>query len=97
MWGLRTTLVAACLLVFSTVAPAQAQSVDGGCAAASPSAATCTGADKLAEAAAAECRRIGVPDDIAAAVVYLCSPQASYVNGTCLLVDGGFLTQGAPL
>ena len=42
-------------------------------------------------------RRIGVPDDIANAVVFLCSPQASYVNGTCLLVDGGFLTQGAPL
>jgi NAD(P)-dependent dehydrogenase (short-subunit alcohol dehydrogenase family) len=41
-------------------------------------------------------RRIGVPDDIARAVVYLCSPQASYVNGTCLLVDGGFLTQGTP-
>jgi len=43
------------------------------------------------------CRRIGVVDDIANAVVYLCSPAASYVNGTCLLVDGGFLTQGTPL
>src|SRR5262249_52461444 len=42
-------------------------------------------------------RRIALPDDIASAVVYLCSPAASYVNGTCLLVDGGFLTQGAPL
>jgi NAD(P)-dependent dehydrogenase (short-subunit alcohol dehydrogenase family) len=41
-------------------------------------------------------RRIGVPEDIADAVVYLCSPGASYVNGTCLLVDGGFLTQGTP-
>lgn len=41
-------------------------------------------------------RRIGVPADIAGAVVYLCSPYASYVNGTCLLVDGGFLTQGTP-
>jgi NAD(P)-dependent dehydrogenase (short-subunit alcohol dehydrogenase family) len=42
-------------------------------------------------------RRIGVPDDIAQAVVYLCSPHASYVNGTCLTVDGGFLVQGTPL
>lgn len=42
-------------------------------------------------------RRIGVPEDIARAVVYLCSPAASYVNGTCLLVDGGFLTQGSPV
>lgn len=41
-------------------------------------------------------RRIGVPEDIAGAVVALCSPLASYVNGTCLLVDGGFLTQGTP-
>lgn len=42
-------------------------------------------------------RRIGVPDDIAGAVVYLCSPSASYVNGVCLTVDGGFLVQGTPL
>lgn len=42
-------------------------------------------------------RRIGVPDDIAGAVVYLCSPLASYVNGVCLTVDGGFLVQGTPL
>ncbi len=41
-------------------------------------------------------RRVGLPDDLANAVVFLCSPQASYVNGTCLLVEGGFLVQGTP-
>jgi NAD(P)-dependent dehydrogenase (short-subunit alcohol dehydrogenase family) len=41
-------------------------------------------------------RGIGVPDDIAGAVVYLCSPLAGDVNGTCLTVDGGFLVQGTP-
>lgn len=33
--------------------------------------------------------RIGLPEDIAAAVVYLASPAASYVNGAEILVDGG--------
>lgn len=41
-------------------------------------------------------RRIGVPEDIGGAVVFLCSGLASYVNGTCLTVDGGFLTTGVP-
>lgn len=34
-------------------------------------------------------RRIGEPEDIAAAVVYLCSPAAAYVTGKVLEVDGG--------
>jgi 7-alpha-hydroxysteroid dehydrogenase len=34
-------------------------------------------------------RRIGVPDDIAAAVIYLASPAGGYVTGTILRVDGG--------
>ena len=34
--------------------------------------------------------RIGQPDDVAAAVVYLASPAASMVTGTSLLVDGGW-------
>jgi NAD(P)-dependent dehydrogenase (short-subunit alcohol dehydrogenase family) len=34
-------------------------------------------------------RRLGTPDDIAAAVEWLISPAASFVNGTDLLIDGG--------
>jgi 7-alpha-hydroxysteroid dehydrogenase len=34
-------------------------------------------------------RRIGAPEDIAAAVVYLCSPAGAYVTGKILEVDGG--------
>ena len=34
-------------------------------------------------------QRIGRPDDIGEAVKYLISPQASYVNGQNLVVDGG--------
>lgn len=35
--------------------------------------------------------RIGEPDDIARAVIFLASNLSSYVHGTCLTVDGGFL------
>jgi 7-alpha-hydroxysteroid dehydrogenase len=34
-------------------------------------------------------RRIGEPQDIAAAVVYLCSPAGGYITGKVLEVDGG--------
>jgi 3-oxoacyl-[acyl-carrier protein] reductase len=33
--------------------------------------------------------RLGLPDEVAAAVVYLASPAAGYVTGTTLHVDGG--------
>ncbi len=33
--------------------------------------------------------RIGMPADVAAAALYLSSPQASYVTGSCLDVNGG--------
>jgi 3-oxoacyl-[acyl-carrier protein] reductase len=34
-------------------------------------------------------RRIGEPRELAAAVVFLCSAQASYITGISLVVDGG--------
>ncbi len=33
--------------------------------------------------------RLGTPEELAAAVVFLCSAPASYITGTSLLVDGG--------
>jgi NAD(P)-dependent dehydrogenase (short-subunit alcohol dehydrogenase family) len=34
--------------------------------------------------------RVGTPDDIAKAVVFLASDDSSYITGTELFVDGGF-------
>ena len=39
-------------------------------------------------------RRIGEPDEVAAAVGFLCLPAASYITGECIAVDGGFLRYG---
>lgn len=36
-------------------------------------------------------RRFGTPEEIAAAVVFLCSGQASFITGACLVADGGEL------
>lgn len=33
--------------------------------------------------------RLGDPDEVADATIFLCSPLARYVNGVGLLVDGG--------
>ena len=35
-------------------------------------------------------RRLGRPEEIAAAVLWLCSPGASFVVGHALVLDGGY-------
>lgn len=39
-------------------------------------------------------QRIGEPEEVAAAVAFLCLPAASYISGELVAVDGGFLRYG---
>jgi len=52
------------------------------------------GEDKAAflrEAANRPLARVGRPEDVANAVLFLASPMAEWITGTCLVVDGGGL------
>lgn len=37
--------------------------------------------------------RVGTPEEIAEAVVWLCSPKASYITGQALAIDGGWVSR----
>jgi NAD(P)-dependent dehydrogenase (short-subunit alcohol dehydrogenase family) len=39
-------------------------------------------------------RRLGMPEDVADAVVWLCSDAARFVTGQNLLIDGGYTIPG---
>jgi NAD(P)-dependent dehydrogenase (short-subunit alcohol dehydrogenase family) len=37
--------------------------------------------------------RWGQPEEVAKLVVYLCSPEAAFITGTDILMDGGWCAQ----
>ena len=54
-----------------------------------------SGGEEAAEAIAQAIpnRRISSPDEISGAVIWLCSDEATYVNGHTLVINGGFTIQ----
>jgi NAD(P)-dependent dehydrogenase (short-subunit alcohol dehydrogenase family) len=52
-----------------------------------------TGGDPKSYAAFVPMGRIGQPDEIASAVVWLCSDGAAFVTGQTFPIDGGYTAQ----
>jgi NAD(P)-dependent dehydrogenase (short-subunit alcohol dehydrogenase family) len=56
-------------------------------------------AGELAQQSAAQAmpmRRMGRPEEVAAAVIWLCSDAASFITGTTIPIDGGKLAGWRP-
>lgn len=51
------------------------------------------GSNKAELAAKHPIGRIGTPEEVAKAVVWLCSDAASFITGHSLVIDGGFTIQ----
>jgi NAD(P)-dependent dehydrogenase (short-subunit alcohol dehydrogenase family) len=49
-----------------------------------------------AAAAAMPLRRVGQPEEVAAAAVWLCSAEAAFITGATLVIDGGKLAGTPP-
>jgi len=45
--------------------------------------------DEMFSMGGAQLRRLGLPQDQAEAVIWLCSERAAFVTGLSLIVDGG--------
>ena len=58
--------------------------------------ATSTDEQKEVVASTVPLGRVGNPDDIAAAALYLCGPGGSYVTGAILPIDGGIHVMSGP-
>jgi NAD(P)-dependent dehydrogenase (short-subunit alcohol dehydrogenase family) len=54
------------------------------------------GRAQRAAAAAMPMRRVGQPEEVADAVVWLCSDHAAFITGTTLVIDGGKLAGTPP-
>lgn len=46
-------------------------------------------ADEMRQGAASPVGRSGTPDEVAHVIAMLCAPQAAYLTGQCIVIDGG--------